>query len=146
VGEKNFQNIEDGDNVPYHSGMQGGQHIFGAVQTTGLATGRDLILGGVEDGVELNFTVLVDDIEFGWGGRSSTALDGSEDEAELVGEYIYVEFWDLFEAMDDDALEAYADVDYYEDGLDATLQVDLIDSCGTEISDSREVVLHAYGY
>jgi hypothetical protein len=145
VGERNFQSLVDGDTVDFYSGMQGGQHVFGAVQTTGLVTGQSLILGGVRNGVELNFTVLVDDIEFGWGGRSSVALDGGEDDAELVGEYIFVEFWDLFDALDDDEIEAYADYDYYQDALEATIEVDLIDSCGTQVSDSHQVLLQAYG-
>ena len=72
-------------------------------------------------------------------------VDGGEDEAELVGEYIYVEFWDLFDALDDDEIEVYADFDYYQDRLDATSEVDLTDSCGTQVSDSHEIVLYAYG-
>ena len=76
VGENQLRLVEDGDLVTFHSGFQGGQHIYGGVLTQGMVPGHDPLLGGVQDGVELTFTLMVDDIEFGWGGRTDVALDG----------------------------------------------------------------------
>ena len=125
----------------FHSGVQGGQHIYGGVQAQGMAPGHDPLLGGVQDGVELTFTLMVDDIVFGWGGRTDVALDGDAASSTAVGEMVYVEFWDLFDSMDEDMAALYDDFDYYSDSLDATIAVDVVDSCGTSASVTRDIIL-----
>lgn len=141
VGENQLRLVEDGDLVTFHSGLQGGQHIYGGVLTQGMVPGHDPLLGGVQDGVELTFTLMVDDIEFGWGGRTDVALDGDAASSKTYGEMVYVEFWDLFDSMDEETAALYDDFDYYTDSLDATIEVDVVDSCGTSASVTRDIVL-----
>ena len=144
IGENEFVSLESGDRVPFHSGAQGGQHVFAAVQTQGLVPGRSLIMGGVNDGVSIDYTLYTEDAEFGWGGGDDLAMSGTDEEAELVGRYVYVEFWDLYQAVEGEDAD-WDSFDYYDTETPATLEVELTDSCGTTVTDSRDVLLIAYG-
>ena len=101
-------------------------------------------MGGVNDGVNIDYTLFTESAEFGWGSSSGVSLSGTEESAEMVGDYVYVEFWSLYEAVEGDDAD-WDDFDYYDSETDATLEVVITDSCGTTVSDSRDIVLAAHG-
>ena len=136
TGENQFLSIEDGASVPMHYGMQGGSHVYGAIRTQGLVPGRELILGGVESGVEVVFDIFNDDAEVGYGMVSEAVFSGDESDAEWLGQYIYIDLWDLEYDEDEDTYDSVEPTT-----VELTMYVEATDSCGVTVTDSRQVYL-----
>ena len=135
-GENQFLSLEDGEVVTMHSGIQGGFHVYGSIRTQGLVPGRDLIMGGVDSGVEVVFELYSEDADVGYGMRSEAVLSGDESDAELLGQLVYLDFWDL---EYDEEEDSYVSIDPTE--IEFTMEVQVTDSCGVTVSDSRQVYL-----
>jgi hypothetical protein len=128
VGEDAFAPVEEGDVLQRVWGMQGGQHVWTAIRTSGLNPGVRRLLRVVEPGPEVSLALVGDDgVTYGEGGSYLQVLRGDEEQAEITGMYLYLEQWLLEEA--EPAPAAF------------TLEAEATDSCGTTVADSVGVRL-----
>jgi len=125
TGESNFELFVEDSVLSLVSGRQGGQHIWGALETTGLYPGDSDRLGW--DGVELSWTLEFPEADSDYGPYShpeQVFLAGSAESAEHLGSTVFICGWDAA---------------YYHSGTDQArtiMSVTATDICGTSVSDS----------
>lgn len=127
TGQDTLTLVEDGMAVPTFLGPQGGQHAFGAAQVWGLLPGDPSDLSDPTNPI-VSFTVASHDgmVRGGYEGLPRPLKPLDDGTHHLLGDVL------VTSRFPDDALPT---------GLPATLDIHLVDACGTEVSDTTEIVL-----
>lgn len=122
TGQDAFEPIEEGAMLQMFRGPQGGTHVFGSLQTSGLDGGSGPL---VDDIPLVSFSLAVDDATVAEIPPRRTWVPGTEDQAELLGQLV------VFGAPDP---SVYA-------GMAATFSTTIEDRCGEVASDTVSVTL-----
>ena len=123
IGRDAFQPLETGDEVPWEFGMQGGQHVWGALRTRGLHGGRQQQLG-------INFRPLIDFF---------LTVDGEPCSAFTTGPRYLPARPDGYLELEGALVVLRGDCASHE--TEAILGVLVEDVCGRSAEDEREVLL-----
>ncbi len=125
TGSTIFEPLEDGDTIEFIQGAQGGFHIYGSLRAQGVLPGnRDDLTD--PDNPMVRMQVSRDGEPFGGFDFLPRPLKvRSDGQLELVGEIVILEVSDRDEAA----------------GVEIVLEAELIDACGTDISDRRTLTL-----
>lgn len=118
TGGESFEPVVDGDYMPLTFGPQGGFHVWSGVRTAGFDPGESAFLAHYEVGVDLHFYMEMDGVIIADSGWVSRPMEGDEQEAELVGEPMFLEHWPYYEEG------------YESEQVEATYHVELEDACG----------------
>ncbi len=125
VGEKHFEAVRDGEDLPVSWGNQGGRHIWVGAYAEGVEPGRSV--GKAIAGPTIAFSLEASDGSIVANGWAQQPMDGDENSAEIAGIEMYVEMWQTTLADEQIDLSALLFL--------ASLQ----DSCGVELQDERTV-------
>lgn len=128
TGETSFTPLHDGDQVEQVWGGQGGSHVWIAYRAEGLVTGQDGVFKPYEPGPSVALSLTSGDGTPIGDGSSQRALHGDETGAEVAGIQLYL----------------WPNEDLELDLSLVTLQADLVDTCGTELT--RSVDLRVDGW
>ncbi|MCB9681225.1 MAG: hypothetical protein H6733_07105 [Alphaproteobacteria bacterium] len=127
TGEGAFVAVADDDTVPFVMGPQGGYHVFGSFQATGIWPGTSSTLADDTTPL-LSFTATADTFTGGFTDVPRPLTEVATDTWGLIGELVILTITDPSEA----------------DGKTATLSVSLTDACGTTVTDSHDVTLQFF--
>jgi hypothetical protein len=119
TGGVEFEPLEAGDLIAPTFGSQGGQHIWGSLRVAGILQGDALFFDAQNP--EIDFQIFRGaDLVAGYTDlKRHFAVNG--DQMELIGETLFLEM-------------------YPERGDTLTIQATLLDKCGTELTDSVDVI------
>lgn len=121
IGETEFLPVVDGTSLPTAWGIQGGQHVWVGVRTSGvLHRPRH-----APDRPQIDYELTMDGSEIG-GGHTARPLFGSLDDAVLVGDELFLDYVD--------PAQIPADAVY-------VASVAIHDVCGTTLQDSHNVTI-----
>ena len=142
TGTTTFEAFETGDYLTPEWGPQGGQHVYGAVQVTGINPGSGKMVskrsrgldGGFSgqkakghDPVNLEFTLTFpDNVIDPQNSQFLHFLEGDTTEAITYGHTVFIDLFTVFEAYGE------------QDEIDVNLSTTVTDACGTVVTDNRD--------
>ena len=129
TGSGAYESITEDTILTPSWGLQGGSHIWGALQTTGLYPGVQTLLGGPQNPLTVSFTVSHEDTIFASISDSFVVLTGDSVSAQGYGFTIFI-----------DGFPSDWSYDYYKEETKKlapiSVEVDVTDACGTNVSDT----------
>ena len=145
TGYDEFELYDEGETLEPSYGMQGGQHIWGAVQVTGLIPGNGEMVsdsffgdaGGTGSttakghdplAVEFGFS-FPDDLIEPYSVSFTDFFSGDIEVSESFGHTVFIDLWDI------------ADTYHEEAEISVSMSVTVEDGCGTVVTDSRPFTL-----
>jgi hypothetical protein len=128
TGSSAFTPITDDTVLLPSWGAQGGTHIWGALQTTGLYSGTQTFLSGPQNPLTVNFSVSHQGIAFATVSDRFVVLEGSSASAEGYGFTIFMDGSPTDWAYDDDTQKMQIP-------FEVSAEVEVTDACGTTVSD-----------
>ena len=140
TGYDGFELYEESETLDPSFGIQGGQHIWGAVQVTGLIPGNGEMVSDsfFGDGtkakghdplsVEFGFS-FPDDLIAPYSVSFTDFFSGDTELSESFGHTVFIDLWDI------------ADIYHEESEIPVEMSVTVEDGCGTIVTDSRPFTL-----
>tara|TARA_B110000037_G_scaffold202604_1_gene244904 strand:- start:81 stop:647 length:567 start_codon:yes stop_codon:yes gene_type:complete len=139
TGYSEFELFDEGQLLDPSYGLQGGQHIWGAVQVTGLLPGDgEMVNNSTNDGgggttsaeghdpLSVEFDVsFPDDILPSYSILFTDFFTGDVEISESAGHTVFIDLWEIAHAYPE------------EESLPIEMAVTVEDACGTVVSDSR---------
>lgn len=139
TGYGEFELYDEGQVLEPSYGMQGGQHIWGAVQVTGLLPGDgEMVSNSTNDGgggttsakghdpLSVEFGVsFPDDILPAYSIIFTDFFSGDVEVSESTGHTVFIDLWEIGSSYPE------------EDSIPIEMSVTVEDACGTVVSDSR---------
>lgn len=127
TGSEQFTPISNGDIVPFEQGAQGLFHVFGSLLVTGIVPGDIADFSDPTNPIA-SISVVHQDQTIGGYQSLPRPFDVAPDGLlTLIGDIVLLDIHSLSEA----------------DGLDVTMTVEIVDYCGTHLSDYRTFSLLA---
>ena len=128
TGSGTFQFITEETVLTQSWGPQGGSHIWGAIQTTGLYPGAQTLLGGPQNPLSVHFSISHEEETLASLSDTFVVLTGDSASAEGHGFTVFI-----------NGLPSDWSYDYGEEEAQKprtiSAQVDVTDACGTSVSD-----------